>query len=181
MEFHAWIKKRQKRWPDFCWCFFLPPVGKQNNSCELSGREPLHSARVQTFMQTEAVCSVVPYETGRRAKTRRKWRAARARDSFILCSSGFPVRVYAQTYEPPVFILRASERGRNKGGWHSAAPPSYDAFFFPPRILELAGCGGGCMHAEGRPSQGADRNHHHLLFIGAPLEFFSATPGATHT
>lgn len=51
----------------------------------------------------------------------------RARDSFILCPSGF------QTYAPLVFILRASERGRNKGGWHSAAPlPTTPFCFFSP-------------------------------------------------
>lgn len=53
-------------------------------------------------------------------------------------------------------------------------------FVFFPLILELAGCRGGCTRAVGRPSQGADIKHHHLLFIGALLESFSAK-AAPHT
>lgn len=156
----------------------MPPVGRQNNSCDLAGRatrEPLRPAHVRTFVQTEAVCSVVPYETGRRAKIPGNGGKREGPRLFytlpVWVSNICAARVYFEG-------IRAWPQ---QGRLALSGSPSYDAFlFFFLLILELAGCRGGCTRAVGRPSQGADIKHRHLLFIGALLESFSAK-AAPHT
>ena len=128
MEFHAWIKKRQKCWPDSVDAFSCRPSANKStlvNSQE--GQRESRCARPVFGLSCKQRPFVLLCRTRRAGEPRYQEMegSERAQDSFILCPSGF------QTYAPLVFILRASERGRNKGGWHSAAPLCTTPFFPP--------------------------------------------------